>query len=475
MIDLKVTLGTVNYTDFLHVTVAKVSAPGTIVYETWIDVPVTNYNFIIPGLDPENYLINYYDAATNVALGTLVSQFIVNALSPEFAYEKKFYKVDRGNIGDPVDGSFTIVDPYLSGKIIQGLFKEGFRYLDPLNEYSVTTTTDINDTINNLTGVAFSTDEVIVVEIKLAVGTIASTNNGSFYTGRVDVGASTYSCLLGDKRKRHRLVGTISTQVITLPAVASFAQDDFYLFDNSCGGTAKQVKILTNGSDRILFNGFNAASNLLSEIWVGVGEKLMIARIGANWEIVLDYAGVSVGESFASDILTHPNTLVEDGQVGNNALDGDEFGRIWWWIVNKLPSSQKIIDDNVINVGYIHPGNRQGQFVVHSTLKKFRTPNKQGMVEKGLKDFDAPGTDADRPIDYPGGWQDSRNKRHGHRVKDGSGGSSTNPLAPAAGFSGMDNAAGFIGSSTATSVWIEESGGDDVWVQNLGVIRLRKI
>jgi hypothetical protein len=99
MPDLKVTTGTINYTDFLHVTAAKVSAPGTPVWETWIPVPITNYNFIIPGLDPENYIISFYDAPTNVALGSLRLQLIANALTNEFIYEKRYYKTDRGGVG----------------------------------------------------------------------------------------------------------------------------------------------------------------------------------------------------------------------------------------------------------------------------------------------------------------------------------------------------------------------------------------
>lgn len=407
-IDLKVTLGTVNYTNYLHVTAAKVSAPSTVVWETWIDVPVSNYNFTIPGLDPENYLINYYDAATNVALGTLVSQLIVNALSPEYAYEKKYYKTDRGNTGDPASGDTQIIDPYFTNKEITGVFKEGFRDLEPVTEWEMTTTTTTDDTINILTGVAFNTDEIIVVSIKLAAGTVAASNSGSFYSGRVDVSAATYTCLLADKGKRHRLVGTGATQVITLPSVASMSQEDTFLFDNSCGGTAKQVKIVPYGSDVIFFNGFNTSNDNLSEIWVSKGEKLLLARVDGNWEVIMPYMGANVGERFSATYKSHPNTVLEDGQIGVDALDGDEYARLWWWVNNVLPSSHKVTDDTVVLTSYTHPAGKEGLFVVHSTLKKFRTPNTQGLSEKGLKDFDSYGADTGRVYDYPGGVQNAK-------------------------------------------------------------------
>ena len=84
---IQVFLGTINFTDFLHVTVTKVSNPGVVVWEDYIDVPVTNYTFVISDLDADNYYINFYDAPTDEVLGTLVSQCFVSALSNEWEYE----------------------------------------------------------------------------------------------------------------------------------------------------------------------------------------------------------------------------------------------------------------------------------------------------------------------------------------------------------------------------------------------------
>lgn len=410
---LKVTTGTINYTDWLHVTAAKVISPSTVEYETWIDVPITNYNFIIPVNDPENYIVSFYDAATNVALGSLRLQLIVNALTNEFIYEKRYYQCDRGLTGDPVSGDLQIVDPYFTNKTIQSIFKEGFRFLVPATEWEMDTTTTTDDTIKLLTGVSFNTDEVMVVEIKLAAGVVAA-SGGSFYRGRVDVTAATYTVLVGDKNKRHRLMGTVATQVITLCSLSGFSQDESLVFDNCCGGVAKQVKILTAGVENIVFNGFRSASNNFTEFWVAKGEVLMIARVDNNWEVVLDYKGTNVGEHFAATYKDHPNTIIEDGQIGAVALDGDEYPRLWWWLKNVLPNTHFIEDDLVVNTSYVHPAGKEGLFVIHSTLKKFRTGNWQGLMEKGLLDFDTYNTDSSRVYDYPGGKQNQAIMNHRH-------------------------------------------------------------
>ena len=66
-VDLDVVIGTVSYTDYLHVTAAKVASPTVVEYETWIAMPVTSYTLVIPGLDPEIYFITFYESPDNGA------------------------------------------------------------------------------------------------------------------------------------------------------------------------------------------------------------------------------------------------------------------------------------------------------------------------------------------------------------------------------------------------------------------------
>lgn len=399
-VNLQITLGTVNYTDYLHVTAAKVASPSTIVWEDWINVPVTNYTFVIPGLDPDDYYISFYDSPDAVSLGTLVSQCFVNAKSPEFAYEIRFYEI--GNL--PVTASLDVTrkiltDTYLIGKTIESYFKENFRFLEP------TTEIDFDDTtgeIELLNGADFQDGEKFVITIKYAVGTVASTAGSGLYTGTLNVTAATYTMLSGDKNKRIRLVGSAATQEVTLCTLVGITADDGYYFDNTCGGTAKQVKILTNGTERIRFNGFDLALNEFDEFWVSYGQHLLLRKFDDNyWEVITDWKGTCVGEKVTVGYKSHPLIIPENNQL----MDGDEWPLMWWWINNVLPLSHYYITDTVTG-SFTADATKPGQFAIHSTLKKFRMPSTNGLSEKALADFLTYGGDTtNRPVDYPGGKQ----------------------------------------------------------------------
>lgn len=412
MVNLKISLGTVNYDDFLRVIACKVSSPTVIAYETYIDVPVTNYNFIIPGLDPENYIVSYYDAPTNPSTGTLVMQLIVNALTSDILYERRFYTCGGEGAYDPVDGSSSITDPYLIGKNVTGVFKEGFRYFDPVTEFSFDGTTG---QVSVLNGTTFSEGEKFIVEIKYNVQqTTGSGAGGGLYSKTITVTEATKTLTSSDIDARVRCVGTAPTQVITLPSLATFGADRGLYFDNSCGGEAVQVKLLLSGTERIKFNGFMAASDLFAEFWVSKGEHLKLIKLDDNyWEVIGDYAGVHVGEKVTLGYNSHPNTLVENAQL----IDGDEYPRLWWWIKNVLPATHYYITDTVTDMtgGFTPDPARLGQFAIHSTLKKFRMPYTCMMTERGLTNFITQGIpDSGRPVNYPGGFQNEMTPPHTH-------------------------------------------------------------
>jgi hypothetical protein len=459
MVNLKVTLGTVNYTNFLHVTASKVASPSSVVWQTWIDVPVSNYNFIIPGLDPENYYVRYYDAPTNSALGTLAIELLVNAVTGDTIMERRFYTCGDNGSSDPVDGANQIIDSYLIGKNLTGCFKEGFRYLIPDTDYVYYIDAGRVDIVN---GTAFSTGEVFAVEIKYNTGISAAPVGAALYSGTLTVTEATKTLTAVDKDKRIRCVGTGSTQVITLPTLASVAVENGFYFDNTCGGVATQVKIVLPGSEKIRYNGFMAASDLFAEFWVSKGEHLLIRKFDDTyWEVITDYKGIEVGNRQAATYNAMPGWLPEDGRL----LDGDEYPRLWWWLNTIVPNTHYIVDDTVTGSGYTHPAAKVGQFVLHSSLKKFRLPNTQNISEKGLKGFTTFGTDsAARPIDYPGGFQNQAIMSHGHTIphkKDGSG---------SGGFTVALNGA------ADGSVWnTSDTGGAKNIVENFGVIYLRKI
>ena len=411
-VNLKVTIGTVNYSGFLHITAAKVSAPSIIIWEIWIAMPKTNFNFIIPDLDPENYLVTYYNSADDSSLGTLEAQLLVNALTGEILNERRFYTCGGDGDYDPADGDSSITDPYLIGKNVTGLFKEAFRYYEPITEF--TFDSDAGK-VSIISGVALSLNEKISVEISYNTGVQTSSGGGGgLYNGTVTVTEAIRTLTTDEINARIRCLGTASTQIITACSLASIAIDKGYYFDNSVGGKAVQVKILFPGTDKLRFNGLNTSNILFSEFWVSRGEHLKIVKItddnGSYWEVIGDYSGVKVGEKVTLGHNDHPNILCEEGQL----IDGDEYPRLWWWIKNVLPATHYYITDTV--TGSFSPDpDRLGQFAIHSTLKKFRMPTTRYMTERGLNNFLSLGlSDVRRPVNYPGGFQNEMIGKHTH-------------------------------------------------------------
>lgn len=457
---LKNTVGTVNFTDWLHVTASKVSDPGVIIWEDWFDAPLSNFNFTIPVGDADNYYVRFYDAPTNASLGTLHLELIVNALTGETILERRWYLVDGPGDHDPVDGATKITDPYFIGKTIYGVFKEGFRYLKPVDEYTFNDTTGEIENISS--GAQFATGERIMVEIQYPAAQTTTSASGGLYTGTIEVADEERTLIIDELNSRIVCVGSTVTQKFLLPALAGVTEESGYYFDNSVKGTAVQPKILCNGTDKILFNGFMAGSDLFEELWVSRGEHVLIRKRAGFWEVITDYKGTNVGERIAAGFNAHPNTVSENGQL----MDGDEYPRIWWWLNNVLPSTHKYTDDTIESGGWAPTASRIGQFALHSTLKKFRMPKTGGLSEKGLANFESYGSDSsNRPIDYPGGFQDHMLLEHDHGMPD-----TYNESQP-----GTRVASGGTTNEGANPDKTKKTGGVEQRVKNFGVVYLRRI
>lgn len=396
-------LGENNLNNYLHITIAKMVTPSVVAWETWIPLPFTNYTLVVPVPDPDVYYITFYEAPDNVSLGDLKSQAFFNALSPEYAFEYRWYEFGNLPVTATLDVTQKIItDTYLIGKTVVEFVKEAFRPLEPTADVDFDNTTG---DITLLTGATFEDGEKFMIVIKYAVGTVSSSSSGGLYTGTLNVTAATYTLLVADKNKRVRCVGSAATQVLTGPSLSTLSVDDGYFIDNSCGGVAVQVKFLIDGGDRIRYNGFmEASNNEYAEFWISKGEILLIRKFDDDyWEVILTYEGVRVGERMSGGLKSQAAWMPEDGSLS----DGDEFSRVWWYINNLLPSTHVITDDAVTG-SYTHPAGKEGMFVKHSTLKKFRWPNTQGLSERGLKNFNTYGSDTDRVYDYPGGVQNAQ-------------------------------------------------------------------
>lgn len=398
MPNLDVVLGTVNFTDYLRVSAAKVSDPSTEVFIEYINTPITSYALVIPDLEPANYYVNFREAPNTSSLGTLRAQAVVNALTGEWESERRFYTVGSLPSGVTIVGN-VLTDPYFSGKTITGVFKEGFRFLELGTDAAQT-----DDELELLSpDLSFSDGEKLAVELKYNVAAATTTTAAGIFSDTITVTGATYTVLSTNKTKRHCLDAAGATQVITMPPLSSVVTGDYFYFEHKRNGAQAQSKIVFDGTEKVYFNGFDGLTEL-SELWISKGESLYLRKEGSFWEILFNYGGTRVGERMAATFVDHVNFLPEDGRL----LDGDEYPALYWWIRNILPNTHYVTDNGVTSGSYAHPAGKEGLFVIHSTLKKFRLPNTQGLSEKGLADFDSYGADAGRVYDYPGGKQNGQ-------------------------------------------------------------------
>ncbi len=404
-ITAKLAIGPIGFTNYLLVIHRKVSAPGIEVGRQVFGPAPTSANLVLTELDPETYFVDFRESIDGEDIGTLISTFTIDAQSNQLLQEKRYYTVGGTGDYDPADGDLSITDPYIEGKTVSSIFKEGFRDLVPTTEWERT-----GNTINNLTGNAYSTNEVIVVTIdyKDALPVPTATGAGMF-SGTTTLTVDT--TLTSDHyNNRIKCAGTI--KIVTLPDHASVPNGkQFYI--QSFGTTAKNVTIKCQGTDKLYFDGFGITPNEFEALWIAKGEFIFIEKQEDYFEVIDCSKGITmVGEKVSLGYASHPNILTEDASL----FDGDDYPRLWWWITNVLPGTHVITDDTVTSISYAHPVNKVGLFVRHSTLKKFRMPKTVGMTEKGLANFITYGGDSARPYDYPGGFQAEQVADHYHNT-----------------------------------------------------------
>lgn len=396
---IRLGIGQVNITNHLIAVARKTTTPLVIeAQESYAPPHPTTRNVVVPAagdIDPVIYYVDFYESSNGTSFDLLLSQFVYDLKNQIVIAERRFYLVNGPQSYDPPANQDTITDAYLDGKTITGFFKTGYGYLRPNTESIVEWITVSGGGIQLQNNLIFSDGEVYCVEISYLVDQVQG-GGGGLYSGveLIDIDTTLNSSY---RNKRLRCHAAASNKlIVTLESVATVPDGTFYYFTSN-GGLQNQAKILPSGTETILFNGEN-----YTEMSFGKGEFVRIAKVGSIWEAEQVHPFVlQVGEHASATWKDHPSCKPEDGTL----YDGDEWPRPWWWIKNKLPSTHYIIDDNVVNGGYIHPAGKEGLFVIHSSLKKFRLPNTQNLTERGLKSFSIYNADGQRIYDYPGGIQ----------------------------------------------------------------------
>lgn len=460
MAQIRLGIGQVNITNYLIIVARKTTTPLVIeAQESYAPPHPATRNVVVPAtgdLDPVIYYVDAYESSDGIAFDLLLSQFVYDLKNQIIISERRFYVVGGPGANDPAPDQTILTDVYLDGKTISGVFKEGFRYLRPSTETIPEWQTYAGGGIELLNDIIFSGGEVYSIEISYLANQTQVTGGSGMYSG-VELIDTDTTLSITHRNKRLRCESAASNKlVVTMEAIGAVADGTFYHFTSN-GGNQNQTRILPNGSETIKYNGEN-----YPEIWIGKGEFVRIVKTGSFWEAELTHHNIlQVGERFPGTWKDHPSTKPEDATL----YDGDEWPRIWWWIKNKLPSTHYITDDQVIDITYSHSAGRLGQFVIHSTLKKFRLPDSQNISERGLKSFTTYNADSERIYDYPGGVQDEMVGPHTHPLpRDASGSQDIQSLVV------TSNSDEGITSASLTGVNI----GTENRVKNIGVVYLRR-
>jgi hypothetical protein len=419
---MKFSLGQVNIVDYLIVQLRKTTALGSVyASQTFAPPQPTTRDITFANIDSAVYQVEFRESPDGIALGSLLSTYIIDIKESIQVFERRFYTVDGPNSIDPASGQNILADPYLDGKKIGGVFQEGFRYLvDPVDkagnpivnkEYDLHT----GGGIELLNGLQFSSPfQVWSIDV-IFDQAVPSSNNAQGGFGPVE--EITVNTLLTSAHynRRIRCSGIGSRLLITMPLLTATPEGTAFLFMCN-GGNQLQVKLQRSSTDLFLIHEFTP-----TELNFMKGESLTIEKRTINaveyWEVYNQTATIlQVLERLDAQWNAHPNTKPADGTL----YDGDDWPRPWYWITNRLPLSHYIVDDTVVNGGYVHPVGKEGLYVIHSSLKKFRVPNTQGLYKKGLDNFTTFGGDATRKMginpayDFPGGVQEEQMLQHTH-------------------------------------------------------------
>lgn len=356
-----------------------------------------NGNFEFLSLEPGMYRFEVRDSPDGVALGTLIGPvYSIEVRSDQLELEYLFYTADGPDLQDPPSGQFDIIDPYLDGKNVQGVFKESFRFLQKFLEYTLIP----GGGIHIEGGTPLSPQEVIQVIIANVVPVVATT--AGLFAGSMLITADTTVDATYVNRKT-KCAATGTRLKITLPNLSTLVDGKFFYFTTHSGNQYNTVFITTGGEQ---IEGYG------DTIVLGKYEFLYIEKRGPFWEVLDVSPGVQmVGERFSAGFKSHPNTLPEDDTL----IDSLDRPRLFNWVKNVLPATHKITTTDAAIAGYARTDDKLGLFIISET--KLRMPNTQNLSERGLLSFNTYGTDTQRLYDYPMGTQLPQVGPHWHDVE----------------------------------------------------------
>lgn len=325
----KFAIGQVNIIDYLLV-ICKNNAPTftEVARQSFPGPQPANRNIEFDNLGDGVYYFDFRESSDGIDLGILMATFTVDVKSQTILLERRFYLTGGTGPHDPAADSNQINDPYLDGKTISGVFKEGFRYLvSPdytYNEYTLVPGGGVQLT----GGKTFAMDEVTAIDISYINSSSGSGSSVSFpqdfilKTADFTFDSSYYNNVVEANKSATILTGTMPA-LSTIPDGTKFGI-------NTHSGTQRYFTLQLAGGDYCL-----VGANHRNTVYIGKGEEVVFQKKGLYLRVVSwngDWR--RVGECVSQD--TPP--LNSFAETGFWALFTD-YPRAFYWYVNELDPS----------------------------------------------------------------------------------------------------------------------------------------
>lgn len=378
---------------YLIVTIYRTTAPAAelarVVYTSGVSSNPFQYEFT--GLSNGTYIVKIHESTDGVTLGTLRHDFWIDAATGTTLFERVFFTVGSGVGAAPANGDTSYVDATLAGKTITGVFQRGFGFHEDAVEWAELP----GGGFELIGGAAFSDGEVWCFEIVYVSAEVAPIGDDTFSVIEI---LSADTTLNSTHYNKTLLCNTPNaTQTVTLPSLASVPDGKGFLIAHD-GGSAVNVTV-TGGTYR--FRGSDATSIILAK-----GEKLKLIKktvSGVPKWYVTDEEGQfhRVGEKIGVDVVGD-NMLVCDG----SEYDGLVYKRMWDFITNRVPASQKVTYagfDTSVTINGESVFTKRGFYAVDLINSKFKVPDLRNQSRRFVKNIG--GADASRVDNLAGGYQ----------------------------------------------------------------------
>lgn len=325
--EIRLSVGQVNISNYLIVNIREVGNPGVIVQNHVEPPPVpASFNLLFTGLADVVHYVDFRSSADGINQGLLLGTFVYDVKNEIVVSEKRFYTVDGPGTYDPTSSDSTIVDPYLDGKVVSTVYKEGYRPLEPAVEFDHT-----GDTISFLqTNLqTFGAFEKFCVEIVYKTA-VPSGGAGAFPADIIELTADT-SLVDIHQNKLMEVNGSGTLLTITMPAFTTIPEGTKYAFQTDHGSQRNAVIVLDPGS--VNFAWVDGVQR--STLYMGKGEYLALIKKGSYMR-VLEWRGdySKVGELVYKDIPPI-NGVAHQGTWDDIA----GYPRLYnWYILNLDPS-----------------------------------------------------------------------------------------------------------------------------------------